>query len=89
MVCKGRFYQDELYKFRSLNGEIVQNLGNARSFYICVICIKKDAKELRKPLTKFGKKKPSYNQGGGSGITSYTVNRTDGDMTLYPVWDKQ
>lgn len=55
VVCKGRFYQDELYKFGSLNGEIVQNLGNARSFYICIICIKKDAKELRKPLTKFGK----------------------------------
>ncbi|MDY6134923.1 hypothetical protein [Campylobacter lanienae] len=55
VVCKGRFYQKELYKFRSLNGEIILNLGNARSFYICENCIQKDIKELKKPLTKFGK----------------------------------
>ena len=55
VVCKGRFYQKELYKFRSLNGEIILNLGNARSFYICENCIQKDIKDLRKPLTKFGK----------------------------------
>ena len=55
VVCKGRFYQKELYKFRSLNGEIILNLGNARSFYICKNCIQKDIKDLRKPLTKFGK----------------------------------
>ena len=55
VVCKSRFYQKELYKFRSLNGEIILNLGNARSFYICENCIQKDIKDLRKPLTKFGK----------------------------------
>ena len=55
VVCKGRFYQKELYKFRSLNGEIILNLGNARSFYICENCIQKDIKDIRKPLTKFGK----------------------------------
>ena len=55
VVCKGRFYQKELYKFRSLNGEIILNLGNARTFYICENCIQKDIKDLRKPLTKFGK----------------------------------
>lgn len=55
VVCKGRFYQKELYKFRSVNGEIILNLGNARSFYICENCIQKDIKDLRKPLTKFGK----------------------------------
>ena len=55
VVCKGRFYQKELYKFRSSNGEIILNLGNARSFYICENCIQKDIKDLRKPLTKFGK----------------------------------
>ena len=55
VVCKGRFYQKELYKFRSLNGEIILNLGNARSFYICENCIQKDIKDLKKPLTKFGK----------------------------------
>ena len=55
VVCKGRFYQKELYKFRSLNGEIILNLGNARSFYICENCIQKDIKDLRKPLTKYGK----------------------------------
>lgn len=55
VVCKNRFYQDELYKFRSVNGEIVLNLCNARSFYVCKICIEKDVKELRKPLAKFGK----------------------------------
>ena len=55
VVCKGRLYQKELYKFRSLNGEIILNLGNARSFYICENCIQKDIKDLRKPLTKFGK----------------------------------
>ncbi|ARR01185.1 MULTISPECIES: hypothetical protein [Campylobacter] len=55
VVCKGRFHQKELYKFRSLNGEIVRNLGSARSFYICINCINKDPKDLKKPLAKFGK----------------------------------
>lgn len=55
VVCKGRFFQKELFKFGSINGEITPNPKNIRSFYICNKCINKDKKDLKKPLSRFSK----------------------------------
>ncbi|WP_238389022.1 hypothetical protein [Campylobacter fetus] len=55
VVCKGRFFQNELFKFACVNGEIQINSKNIRSFYLCKTCIQKDKKDLKKPLSRFSK----------------------------------
>ncbi|ANE33138.1 DUF448 domain-containing protein [Campylobacter hyointestinalis] len=55
VVCKGRFFQNELFKFASIDDEIIPNPKNTRSFYLCKNCMQKDRKELKKPLSRFSK----------------------------------
>lgn len=55
VICRSRFFQSELYRFASINGEIIKNPSNARSFYVCDECIRKDEKYIKKILLKFCK----------------------------------
>lgn len=51
IVCKGKFAQDELYRFRYKKQNLLS--VNGRSFYICNKCIKAEDKILNKNISKF------------------------------------
>lgn len=50
VVCKIRFKQYDLRRFRIINSSLFFGSGNGRSFYICEDCLKKDEKILKKSL---------------------------------------
>lgn len=53
VVCRDRFPQDTLLRFRVKKQEFSKNSG--RGFYICKTCIEKDEKILIKSVYKFVK----------------------------------
>lgn len=55
VVCKARVYQKELMRLANIDGKIVKNPKNTRSFYLCQTCLKKDEKILTKALVRFSK----------------------------------
>ncbi len=40
VVCKKRFFQNELNRFQCINQRLVSFSGKGRSFYICNDCLK-------------------------------------------------
>jgi len=54
VVCRNRFFQDELNRFQCVNGEVIEYRGVGRSFYVCESCIQ--SKKLAKILKKICKK---------------------------------
>lgn len=55
IVCKGKFNQKELLRFRVKNHKINKEDFTGRSFYICNNCIKKEDKILKKAVSRFVK----------------------------------
>ncbi|MSN95833.1 DUF448 domain-containing protein [Campylobacter sp. FMV-PI01] len=53
VVCRTRYYKDELLKFNQKNILNFDSVG--RSFYICRDCICKDDKILKKYISKITK----------------------------------
>lgn len=53
VVCKNRLPQKELYRYEAKNQEIQHWNGVGRSFYICVDCLEKDIKFIKKPLSRY------------------------------------
>ncbi|MDO5046034.1 hypothetical protein [Campylobacter sp.] len=51
-VCKIRFNQEILRRYRIINSSLFYGKGDGRSFYICEDCLKKDEKNLKKSLGK-------------------------------------
>ena len=39
VVCKNRFYQNELFRLQCINKKLIAFSGTGRSFYICKKCI--------------------------------------------------
>ncbi|MDY4444888.1 DUF448 domain-containing protein [Campylobacter sp.] len=54
VVCRMRIFQHKLARFASIDGKIIKNPKNCRSFYLCQNCLQKDEKILRKALGRFG-----------------------------------
>jgi|GEM_PF-149913 len=52
VVCKNRFEQKKLHRYHISNSSLVFGKGNAKSFYICDECLKKDDKILKKSLCR-------------------------------------
>ncbi|WP_297939047.1 hypothetical protein [uncultured Campylobacter sp.] len=50
VVCKKRFEQQILRRYRLINSSLFFGNGNGRSFYLCEECLKKDEKILKKSL---------------------------------------
>jgi len=40
VVCRERFYQNDLNRLQCKNGRLVSHKGEGRSFYVCTQCIK-------------------------------------------------
>ena len=55
VVCRGRFFQSDLYKLAANSGIIAPAPKDVRAFYVCAECAKKDEKTLKKSLSRFGK----------------------------------
>lgn len=55
VVCKNKFEQKKLLRFRIKNHKINKKDLTGRSFYICSDCIKKEEKILKKAVSKFVK----------------------------------
>jgi hypothetical protein len=51
-VCKKRFEQLKLRRYRIMDSSLFFGKGSGRSFYLCEECIKKDDKILKKSLGK-------------------------------------
>ncbi|WP_172200847.1 DUF448 domain-containing protein [Campylobacter sp. RM16188] len=49
-VCKTRFNQANLRRYRIIDSSLFHGKGNGRSFYICEDCLIKDEKILKKSL---------------------------------------
>ncbi len=41
VVCRGRFYQENLNRLQCKDGKLIHFSGMGRSFYVCASCIKK------------------------------------------------
>ena len=56
VVCRGRFFQDELNRLQCIDKKLVKWQGSGRSFYICGSCVnnKKFVKYISK-LCKISK----------------------------------
>ncbi len=55
VLCKARLFQHELARFANIDGIMVKNPKNIRTFYLCKNCLNKDEKILQKALVRFGK----------------------------------
>lgn len=55
VLCKARLFQHELARFANIDGKMVRNPKNIRTFYLCANCLKKDKVILQKALMRFGK----------------------------------
>ncbi|KAB0582137.1 MAG: DUF448 domain-containing protein [Campylobacter sputorum] len=53
VVCKNRFPQKELCRYEAKNQDIKHWNGVGRSFYICMHCLEKDMKFIKKPLGRY------------------------------------
>jgi len=40
VICKGRFFQADLFRLQCVNKKIIKWKGSGRSFYVCSNCIK-------------------------------------------------
>ena len=52
IVCKNRFKQNALFRFKVVLGEIKIKTEYGRSGYLCQICINKEDKILQKTFSK-------------------------------------
>lgn len=57
VVCKNRFSQDTLHRFKCTGSEIVKHDNIGRSFYVCSVCLSEKENQLTKKLSKICKKK--------------------------------
>lgn len=55
VLCKIRLFQYELARFANVDGKMIRNPKNVRTFYLCKNCLNKDEKILQKALMRFGK----------------------------------
>lgn len=55
IVCKERFEQRSLFRFKIISGNIEPHFKCGRSFYLCSICILKEDKILQKAFSKMCK----------------------------------
>lgn len=55
VLCKTRLFQHELARFANVDGKMIRNPKNVRTFYLCKNCLNKDEKILQKALMRFGK----------------------------------
>ncbi|WP_069637691.1 hypothetical protein [Campylobacter pinnipediorum] len=55
VLCKNKFSQLLLNRYRFINGTLEIGAGFGRSFYLCDECLKKDDKILKKILEKHTK----------------------------------
>ena len=47
VICRNRFFQNELNRFQCINKRIIPFSGVGRSFYICNNCLKEDKKIIK------------------------------------------
>ncbi len=40
VVCRKRFFQNELIRMQCINNELIPFTGSGRSFYVCKECVK-------------------------------------------------
>ncbi len=55
IICRKRFYQNELLRFQCKEGEFISFSGEGRSFYFCKECYKNEDK-IVKSLFRYCKK---------------------------------
>lgn len=55
IVCKNRFEQNALFRFKVVLGNITTKIECGRSAYLCQNCIEKDNKILQKAFSKMYK----------------------------------
>ncbi|WP_232364915.1 DUF448 domain-containing protein [Campylobacter aviculae] len=56
VVCKNRFFQEELYRFKVFKEELCQNSSFGRSIYLCDKCFESEDKILQRAFLKACKK---------------------------------
>jgi len=54
IVCRGRFFQNDLHRFQCLNQELTKFGGSGRSFYLCKNC--ENSKKLDKIIKRICQK---------------------------------
>lgn len=52
IVCRDRFEQRALYKFKIVSEKITQDVKYGRSFYLCQFCFEKEDKILQKAFSR-------------------------------------
>ncbi|MBC5858118.1 DUF448 domain-containing protein [Campylobacter jejuni] len=55
IVCKNRFKQNVLFRFKVVLGDIMPKAEHGRSGYLCQNCIEKEDKILQKAFSKICK----------------------------------